>query len=350
VDIPKTDGGTRTLKIRVLADRLVAVALKEALEPILELQFAHGSYGFRARRNVPQMLVAIEQAVEAGYCYLAQDDIQQAFDNVPIATAMGLLREHIEEAAYLDLVEKVLRGGDDSHLIGIDQGSALSPLILNLVLHHVHDTHFEAEGGQHAVTHNRIIWLRYADNLVYLSQLQTEGREALQCSQELISSQEFQLKDRDQGDERIIDLREQSTELLGFTLYMNQDQLSIGLGSDAWENLREKLVRAHEDENPRSLAKGIVNGWITAYGPAFGHSVESKAVSLDETLSELGFTFLMKLTDLQKRLNRAWNRYRGLKVRLYRENSSSCVTPYSYDNNSNSETATAPRIPLDRAV
>ena len=47
VDIPKPQGGMRTLGIPTLTDRLIQQALHQVLSPIFEADFSESSYGFR---------------------------------------------------------------------------------------------------------------------------------------------------------------------------------------------------------------------------------------------------------------------------------------------------------------
>jgi RNA-directed DNA polymerase len=51
VDIPKPQGGVRTLGIPTLTDRLIQQALHQVLSPIFEAEFSESSYGFRPREN-----------------------------------------------------------------------------------------------------------------------------------------------------------------------------------------------------------------------------------------------------------------------------------------------------------
>jgi RNA-directed DNA polymerase len=54
VDIPKPQGGVRTLGIPTLTDRLIQQALHQVLSPIFEADFSESSYGFRPGRNAHQ--------------------------------------------------------------------------------------------------------------------------------------------------------------------------------------------------------------------------------------------------------------------------------------------------------
>ena len=56
VDIPKPQGGVRTLGIPTVVDRLIQQALHQVLQPIFEPTFSEASYGFRPGRNAHQAL------------------------------------------------------------------------------------------------------------------------------------------------------------------------------------------------------------------------------------------------------------------------------------------------------
>ncbi len=106
-------------------------------------------------------------------------------------------------------VECVLRGPhSERRQIGIDQGSAYSPIALNSLLHSRLDVPFSAGAANPP-------WLRYADNLLYACQVVSEGSSALASAAELLANAGMTLKSEST---RVADLRQVGTEILGFTV------------------------------------------------------------------------------------------------------------------------------------
>ncbi|WP_165253441.1 reverse transcriptase domain-containing protein [Paludisphaera soli] len=290
--IPKPGGrGTRTLSIRNLTDRVVSAAVLEALTPAFEPTFSDRSHGFRPGRGTWSLLAALEaDATTTGSTTLAIDDVRNAFDNVSIAHLMEDLREHVKDPRLLTLIEAVVRGGEDEDRTrGIPQGDPLAPLLLNVRLHVVHD--LPLHGDPDAPP-----WHRYADNLCYLAEGVPEGREILQHARDLLLRGGHELKGEDGPP---IDLRQGVARLLGFDLSIEDDRLRLGVGEDAWGELRQGLDRAHEEETPPDAARAVVRGWVESYGPAFEIRTETDVPGrILGTAADLGFRELASRRDL----------------------------------------------------
>jgi hypothetical protein len=82
VDIPKPQGGMRTLGIPTLTDRLIQQALHQVLSPIFEADFSESSYGFRPGRNAHQAVKAAKQYVAEGRRFVVDMDLEKFFDRV----------------------------------------------------------------------------------------------------------------------------------------------------------------------------------------------------------------------------------------------------------------------------
>jgi group II intron reverse transcriptase/maturase len=160
VDIPKPQGGVRTLGIPTLTDRLIQQALHQVLSPIFEAEFSESSYGFRPGRNAHQAVKAARQYVAAGCRVVVDMDLEKFFDRVNHDLLMQKLSTKTDDGRVLRLIRRYLEAGMmadgivSQRLVGTPQGGPLSPLLSNILLTEL-DRELESRG--HA-------FCRYADD------------------------------------------------------------------------------------------------------------------------------------------------------------------------------------------
>jgi RNA-directed DNA polymerase len=160
VNIPKPQGGVRTLGIPTVVDRLIQQALHQVLQPIFEPTFADGSYGFRPGRNAHQALRQARQYVAQGKRWVVDMDLEKFFDRVNHDLLMSKLAMTIGDARVLTLIRRYLEAGMMADGLvqprteGTPQGGPLSPLLSNILLT---DLDRELERRGHA-------FCRYADD------------------------------------------------------------------------------------------------------------------------------------------------------------------------------------------
>jgi len=160
VDIPKPQGGGRTLGIPTLTDRLIQQALHQVMSPIFEADFSESSYGFRPGRNAHQAVKAAKQYVAEGRRVVVDMDLEKFFDRVNHDLLMEKLSKKIEDGRVLQLIRRSLEAGMMADGItcprteGTPQGGPLSPLLSNILLTEL-DRELERRG--HA-------FCRYADD------------------------------------------------------------------------------------------------------------------------------------------------------------------------------------------
>lgn len=314
--IPKPKGGTRTLQIATLFDRVLGKALYRAWSPYWELRvFLPCSYGFRPCRNPWRMLADLEVTVLCeGRAALAIDDIISAYDNVPIAPVIQLFDKAMHSPDFkmteedkqrsLRLVDTVLRGHDQNRTIGLHQGNPFSPLALNVLLHDLVDAPLGAETIPS--------WFRYADNLVYAAQDVSEGRTAIERVRGLLHSQNLALKQQD----GVVNLsRGQTTQLLGYSLWLREGQMAYGLDNDALDRLTCHLIGAHKEDDPPAAANYRLLGWMDSMGPAFANGVVAEALL---AAVRCGFRTICPASLLRQRGRLSQQRWLATRERAYR--------------------------------
>lgn len=141
VTIPKPDGGERHLGIPCVLDRVVSQLLHQMLSPLWEQEFSPMSFAYRPHRTPIQALKAACHQIDQGRPWLLHLDIREFFDSVPHALVLHLLHSKLEDIRITQLVERLLQTGICHPVLvtktqaGLHQGSPLSPLLANVVLH-----------------------------------------------------------------------------------------------------------------------------------------------------------------------------------------------------------------------
>lgn len=140
VQIPKSNGGKRSLKIASPRDKIVQQAMLFILEAIYEPSFSKQSFGFRKGIGCHDALYHIKQKFQASRWFI-EGDISKCFDEIDHATLIAALRDRIKDEKFIRLIYKTLNAGYlDIHkipqtcLIGTPQGSIISPILCNVYM------------------------------------------------------------------------------------------------------------------------------------------------------------------------------------------------------------------------
>lgn len=165
----------RPLGIPTVYDRVAQTALKQALEPIFERDFAEHSYGFRPGRSCKDALRRVDELLKAGYSYIVDADLKSYFDTIQHVRLIALIREKVSDRRILALVEQYLKQGIMAEQgvyepeEGSPQGAPISPLLSNIYL----------DGLDHLMAERGFEMIRYADDFVLLCRSRAEAEEAL---------------------------------------------------------------------------------------------------------------------------------------------------------------------------
>ena len=265
VEIPKGDGRTRPLGIPTVKDRVVQTALKTAIEPIFEVQFRPGSYGFRPGRGCKDALREVDRLLKEGYCYVVDADLRSYFDSIPHDRLMALVAERISDGRVLALIDGFLRQDIMTDMAcwqpttGTPQGAVLSPLLANIYLHPL-DLLMDASGRR---------MVRYADDFVILCRTEDEAVAALSQVEAWVTANGLTLHP---DKTRLGDSRQpgQGFEFLGYRFEAGRRLVRKKSLKALKDKVRTRTIRSRGDSLERIIAdlNPMLRGWFSYFKQA----------------------------------------------------------------------------------
>src|SRR5262245_31409459 len=140
VEIPKAQGGVRTLGVPTVVDRFIQQAVMQVLQAQWDPTFSDASFGFRPGRNAHQAVKRAQSYLKEGYTWVVDMDLEKFFDRVNHAKLMSEVSKRVQEGRVLTLIHRCLKAGAMEHearhetVEGVPQGGPRSPLLSNLIL------------------------------------------------------------------------------------------------------------------------------------------------------------------------------------------------------------------------
>ena len=174
VAIPKSNGKTRLLGVPTVIDRWLQQSVAQAITPLFEYEFKDHSYGFRPGKTAHQCVQQSMQYISEGYQHIVDIDLQNFFDEVDHCLLLQLLYNKVKCPITLCLIRRWLRspikinGQLTKRRKGVPQGSPLSPLLSNIMLHEL-DKYMEKEG---------LKYVRYADDFSIYTKYKSKAKAA----------------------------------------------------------------------------------------------------------------------------------------------------------------------------
>ena len=160
VPIPKDNGNTRLLGIPTATDRLLQQAVLQVINARFEFGFSNYSFGFRTGKSLHQAVLKAQSYINSGFKNIVDIDLKAFFDEVDHNLLLQLVYRKVKCKETMWLIRKWLRAPIqiDGKLVkrrkGVPQGSPISPLLSNIMLHEL-DMFLEKK---------KIRFVRYADD------------------------------------------------------------------------------------------------------------------------------------------------------------------------------------------
>ena len=173
VEIPKRNGKTRLLGVPTVVDRWLQQCVTQSITLKFEMDFKEHSYGFRPNKNAHQCITQSQKYIHEGYQHIVDIDLKNFFDEVDHSFLLQLLYNKVKCPITLRLIRKWLRapikikGKLIKRRKGVPQGSPLSPLLSNIMLHELDK---ELEKGN-------CKYVRYADDFSIYTKSKSEAKK-----------------------------------------------------------------------------------------------------------------------------------------------------------------------------
>lgn len=263
VSIPKPSGGTRTLGIPTVSDRLISQAINQWLGLQFEAGFSPNSYGFREGRSAHQAVEQARQYLEEGKAWVVEMDLDSFFDRVNHDKLMGRLAKRIEDKRTLKLIRSYLNSGImeggimNRRTEGTPQGSPLSPLLSNIVLD---DLDKELEDRGHS-------FVRYADDISVYVKSEKAAQRVMESVTEYL---EKKLKLRVNREKTKVSPA-QDSNLLGFSFYRKKDKWEIRISPKSMKRIKEKIRSKTQRNDPAGVKEklkkleAVIEGWVNYF-------------------------------------------------------------------------------------
>jgi RNA-directed DNA polymerase len=288
VEIPKPHGGgTRILGVPTVADRIAQTVVALQLQPRAESIFHDDSFGYRPGRSAHDALERCRQR-----CWqkdwVLDCDIKQFFDSLEHRLVVKAVKANTDArwvllyvkrwlVAPLQLPDGTLQERDR----GTPQGSAVSPVLANLVLHYAFDMFLEREFPT-------VAFERYADDAVVHCVTERQARQVREALTERLEGLGLRLHPEKtkvvycKDDKRRADYEHVSFTFLGYTFQPRRvvgrdgkrfvgfspavSAAALAKMSAEVRRWRLHLKTGHDLAGLAAWINPIVAGWMNYYG------------------------------------------------------------------------------------
>ncbi|MFB5089334.1 group II intron reverse transcriptase/maturase [Psychrobacillus sp. PGGUH221] len=304
VEIPKKAGGTRTLGIPSVSDRIAQMTVKLYFEPSVEPFFHEDSYGYRPKKSAIQLLEITRKRCWK-YNWVLEFDIKGLFDNIDHDLLMRAVEKHTKVEWIKVYIKRWLKApfqtnkGIKERNSGTPQGGVISPVLANLFLHYTFDKWM-------AINHPNNPFARYADDAVIHCKTEEEAKKLLEslnkrmniCKLELhpTKTKIIYCKDADRKEEH----ENISFDFLGYTFRPRRSKNRWGkhfvkftpaISNKSKKSIRQKVrgwklqLKANKELFDLSMMfNSAIQGWINYYGKFYKSEMYSSLRHINKAL------------------------------------------------------------------
>ena len=280
-EIPKSNGKTRLLGIPTVGDRFLQQAVHQVIMPLYEVEFKTHSYGFRPNRNAQQAVQQSQKNINEGYQHIVDIDLKNFFDEVDHCILLQLLYRKVKCRQTLRLIRKWLRapiqvkGKLIKRRKGVPQGSPLSPLLSNIMLHEL-DKELERQG---------LRYVRYADDFsIYTKTKATARKVGNSIFLFLQNKLKLPINREKSGIRKPVQFEVLGYKFVPTYIKGEKGKYQMVVSEKGWKNLKQKVKNAtrktsqHSFDERITKLKEIQRGWLNYYRMA---SITGKLGTLD---------------------------------------------------------------------
>ena len=300
VKIPKASGnGTRTIQVENQIDRIVGRAILQIIQPLIDPRFSDNSSGFRPGKDRRHALHVALQQREAGRDGWLITDIKKAFDNIPVSRLLNIIRTMLPgiDDQTVELIKQVIQ---TKLKRGIRQGNPLSPLMLNVFLHHMLDRVWENRFPDEPL-------LRTADDILICCRDVERAHVALEHLREILHSTGMRLNPKKTA---ICNLRETEADWLGYAITGRDGEPQVRIAESAWMALGKRLEDAQRKTGSPLRAFASVCGWLDQLGPCYSREDVSDVYSrVRKMMESLAFDEMPDEDEFRRRWQSAYKRW-----------------------------------------
>ncbi len=255
IEIDKPTGGTRTISLLCVRDKVLLQAIAQVFNRIFDPLFLDCSFAYRKHKSALQAADQINRLIQAGQVWVFESDIERFFDSIHHDILLRSIDNEIMDRDVILLVKQFLTSTHTNDQVsyipsvGISLGSPLSPILANIYL-----TPFDTMMSQFG-----FFLIRYADDFVVLGKTRAEVELAQRKTIEMMSELKLRLSEKKTHILHCSD----GFDFLGFHFTEEGRGPSRSAQNSLTVRLQSALEDASDKSNPEKMDDlcAVLRGW-----------------------------------------------------------------------------------------